>query len=44
MLPHVLVVIDAPHQNMERHVIKKPAAVAAVARPEGVTQINRLHG
>jgi hypothetical protein len=31
---YVLVVIDAPQQQMERHVIKKPATAAAVARPE----------
>src|SRR5260370_7071174 len=31
---HVLVVINAPQQQMKRHAIKKPAAVAAVARPE----------
>src|SRR5215469_1847578 len=31
---HVLVVIDAPQQQTKRHVVKKPAAAAAVARPE----------
>jgi hypothetical protein len=31
---HVLVVIDAPQQQMKRRAIKKPAADAAVARPE----------
>jgi hypothetical protein len=31
---HVLVVIDAPQQQMKRRVIKAPAAAAAVARPE----------
>src|SRR5208337_5651346 len=31
---HVLVVIDAPHQQMKCHVIKKSAAAAAVTRPE----------
>src|SRR5262249_583087 len=31
---HVLVVINAPQQQMKRGVIKKPAAAVAVARPE----------
>jgi hypothetical protein len=30
----VLVVIDAPQQQMKRRVIKKPAAAATIARPE----------
>src|SRR5215813_8455627 len=31
---HVLVVIDAPQQQMKRRTIKKPAVAATVARPE----------
>src|SRR5215470_3294656 len=31
---HVLVVINAPQQQMESHVIKKPATAMTVARPE----------
>src|SRR5207247_10642099 len=31
---HVLVVIDAPQQQMKRRAIKKPAAAAALACPE----------
>src|SRR6516165_4112704 len=31
---YVLVVIDAPQQQMESHVIKKPATAATVTRPE----------
>ena len=31
---HVLVVIDAPQQQMERRALKKAPAAAAVARPE----------
>jgi len=39
---NVLVVIDAPQQQMKRHAVKKPAMAAAVAAPKPVTQINRL--
>ena len=38
----VLVVIDAPQQQMKPQAIKKPTVAATVARPEAVTQINRL--
>src|SRR5262245_33510077 len=31
---HVLVIIEAPQQQMKRHAVKKPAVAAAVARPE----------
>src|SRR6516225_4213624 len=31
---YVFVVVDAPQQQMESHVIKKPAAAATVARPK----------
>src|SRR5262249_38365324 len=39
---HVLVVIDAPQQQMKRRTIKKPAVAAAVARADTTTPHGRL--